>query len=29
VIKPVLKEEKEDESLVPRPFAFYFYKPER
>lgn len=28
-INPVLKEEKEDDSLVPRPFAFYFYKPER
>lgn len=29
VIKPVLEEEKKDNSLVPRPFAFYFYKPER
>jgi hypothetical protein len=28
-IKPVLQEEKKDNSLVPRPFAFYFYKPER
>lgn len=28
-IKPVLEEEKKDNGLVPRPFAFYFYKPER
>lgn len=28
-IEPVLKEEKKDPTLVPRPFAFYFYKPER
>jgi len=28
-IEPVLEEEKKDNSLVPRPFAFYFYKPER
>ena len=29
VIDPVTKEEKENPSLIPRPFAFYFYKPER
>lgn len=28
-IEPVLKEEKENPVLIPRPFAFYFYKPER
>lgn len=28
-IEPVLKEEKKDPSLIWRPFAFYFYKPER
>jgi hypothetical protein len=28
-IEPVLKEEKENPALIPRPFAFYFYKPER
>ena len=28
-IEPVLKEEKKDPTLVWRPFAFYFYKPER
>jgi len=28
-IKAVLEEEKKDNSLIGRPFAFYFYKPER
>lgn len=28
-IEPVLKEEKKDPTLIWRPFAFYFYKPER
>lgn len=28
-LKPVLKEEKKNPMLIPRPFAFYFYKPER
>jgi len=28
-IEPVLQEEKKDPSLIWRPFAFYFYKPER
>lgn len=28
-LKPVLVEEKADPTLVPRPVAFYFYKPER
>lgn len=28
-LKPVLVEEKKNPALVPRPFAFYFYKPER
>jgi hypothetical protein len=28
-LKAVLEEEKKDSSLIPRPFAFYFYKPER
>jgi hypothetical protein len=28
-IDPVLQEEKKDPSLIWRPFAFYFYKPER
>jgi len=28
-IPAVLQEEKKDASLIPRPFSFYFYKPER
>lgn len=28
-LKAVLKEEKKDATLIPRPFSFYFYKPER
>lgn len=28
-IQPVLQEEKKDHTLIPRPFALYFYKPER
>lgn len=28
-LKAVLKEEKKNPMLIPRPFAFYFYKPER